>query len=265
MKITTKASLCVVTLWFSLSSTIRNPSNPPVGNTGAPNETTCQQAGCHGGGTFTGIVSISGIPDTVAANTTYTITLTNMSSAIRAGFQLVCLDAANAQCGTLTAGSGSSVENNGNKQYISHSTPKILTGGNTSWTFSWKSPASLANNAITFYFATLAANGNGGTSGDNVLNSSKTVRLRTTTSNSDLKDAISVNIFPNPTKEILNIELNDTQNAHMTLTDINGRILLFKNLTDKTHKIDISHLSKGYYNVQIQAAHQSVSKKIVVN
>ena len=265
MTFSTKATFVLATLWFALSSSLLNPGNPPEGSTGAPNELTCQQSGCHGGGTFTGTVAISGLPDTVVANTTYTITLTNASTAVRAGFQLVCLDATNAQCGTLTTGTGTSIGLIGNKQYISQSTPKILSGGSTSWTFTWKSPVSLSNNAITFYFVTLAANGDGNNSGDNVLKSSKTVRLKTTTSNKDLQNTIAVNIFPNPTKEILNIELADAQNAQMTLTDINGRVLLFKNLTDKSSKINIAHLSKGYYNVQIQAGKQSVSKKIVVN
>lgn len=265
MKLTTKVTFGFAALWFALSSTIIDPSNPPVGNTGAPNETTCQQSGCHAGGTYTGTVTISGLPDTVIANTTYTITLTNTSTAIRAGFQLVCLDATNAQCGTLTNGTGTSIGLSGSKQYIRQSTPKILSGGSTSWTFTWKSPVSLTNNAITFYFVTLAANGNGVESGDNVLKSSNTVRLKTTTRSNDLQNTIAVNIFPNPAKETLNIELADTQNTLLTLTDINGRILLLKNLTEKSSKINIAHLSKGYYNVQIQAGKQSASKKIVVN
>ena len=265
MKLTTKIAFGLVTVWFALSSSILYPSGPPEGSAGAPNESTCQQSGCHGGGTFGGNVALSGLPDTVAANTNYTITLTTNTTAPRAGFQLVCLDVNNAQCGSLTAGTGTAIGLLGNKQYISQSSPKILSGGNTSWTFTWKSPVSLANNLITFYFVSLAANGNGGTSGDNVLRSSKIVRLRTTTSSNDLQNRIAVKIFPNPTKDVLNIELAEAQNAQLTLTDINGRILLYKNLTDKSSKINIEHLSKGYYNVQIQAGKQSASKKIVVN
>lgn len=265
MKITTKAALSLAALWFTLSSTIKDPSNPPVGNTGAPNETTCAQSGCHSGGAYTGTVTMSGVPDTVVANTTYTITLTHTSNAVRAGFQMVCLDASNAQCGTFTAGTGVSIGTSGGKQYPRQSQVKILAGGSTSWTFTWKAPASLTNNAITFYFASLAANGTGSESGDNVLKSSKVVRLKSTTSNKEVQNAIAVNVFPNPTKEVLNIELMDTQNAQLTLTDINGKILLIKELSEKSNKINIAHLSKGLYNAQIQVSGKSVSKKIVVN
>lgn len=265
MKFTTKATFCLAILWFSLSSTIKNPSNPPTGSTGAPGELTCAQAGCHSGGAYTGTVALTGVPDTVVANTTYTLTLTNTSNAPRAGFQLVCLDATNAQCGTLTAGTGSSVEIASGKQYMGQSTPKLLSAGATSWTFTWKSPATLINSAITFYFVSLSANGNGGTAGDNALKSTKVVRFKSTTSSKEVNKTIAVNVFPNPTKEVLNIDLADVANAQMTMTDINGRVLLIKQLTEKTSKINIAHLSKGYYNVQIQADGKSVSKKIVIN
>ena len=46
---------------------------------------------------------------------------------------------------------------------------------------------------------------------------------------------------------------------------INGKILLIKELTEKSNKINIAHLSKGLYNAQIQVSGKSVSKKIVVN
>jgi Secretion system C-terminal sorting domain len=267
MKITTKAALCLAILWFSLSSTIIDPSNPPVGNTGAPTETTCQQTNCHGGGAYTGTVTVSGIPDTVVSGTTYTITLTNTSTAVRAGFQMVCLDATNAQCGAFTVGTGTSIGLAGTKQYMRQSQVKILSMGSTSWTFTWKAPTTLtaASSPITFYFVTLAANGDGGTSGDNVLKSTKSVRFRGTTNSKDIQNTMAVNVYPNPTKDFLNIELGETPNAQLTLVDINGRVLLIKNLTEKSNKINIAHLSKGIYNAQIQAGDKLVSKKIAVN
>ena len=267
MKITTIAALCLTALWLTLSSTIIYPNDPPTGSTGAPGETTCQQSGCHSGGAYTGTVAISGVPDTVVANTTYTITLTNTSTAVRAGFQLVCLDATGAQCGTLTAGTGTAIATSGTKQYVSQSTPKIMSAGSAAWTFTWKAPATFTalNNPITFYFATLAANGDGGSSGDNVLKASKAVRFKATTSSKEIQNTLVVNLFPNPTKDVLNIDLADTQNAQLTLVDMYGKVLLIKTLTEKTNKINIAHLSKGLYNAQIQVGEKSISKKFAIN
>ncbi|MEO6040037.1 MAG: choice-of-anchor V domain-containing protein, partial [Saprospiraceae bacterium] len=117
-----------VALWGMLTSTLRNPNNPPLGNTGAPSETTCQKSGCHASvGNFTGTVSLSGLPDTVAPDQTYMVTLTQTSNAVKAGFQLTCLDAANTKCGTLTAGAGSSLGTLSSRQYVRQSAAKTLS------------------------------------------------------------------------------------------------------------------------------------------
>lgn len=267
MKMTTKATLILLFLGFTLTNGVLYSSDPPVGNTGGPGETTCQQSGCHNGGSYAGSVAISGLPAEVVANTTYSITLTNTSNAVRAGFQLVCLNAANAQCGDLIAGTGTSIEVSGTKQYIRHTPAKSMSGGKASWTFSWKAPATLTNTnkTITFYFASLAANGNAGESGDNVLTATQTTLFKTGVGNKEVSDAIAVKFFPNPTKDFLTVELADYSDAFLTLTDITGQVLLKKNLTEKVSKVDISYLVAGLYNAQIQAGNKSVAKKIVIH
>ncbi len=111
------------------------------------------------------------------ANQSYTVTLLHSSNAVRAGFQLTCLDNNNAKCGTLTSSTGTSIGNNNLlvRQYIRQSTPKNLSNGAASWTFTWKAPGTAAGNLAKFYFTSLAANGNGNNNGDNVLVGTKTV------------------------------------------------------------------------------------------
>ena len=79
-----------------------NSSNPPNGKTGAPNEQTCAQ--CHSGGNFVGEISVLGVPSSIVSGTTYNVTVTNSFTAppspVRSGFQLVALDASNAEAGT---------------------------------------------------------------------------------------------------------------------------------------------------------------------
>ena len=191
--------LGTIALWGLLTSTLRNPNNPPLGNTGAPNETTCAKSSCHlNPGSITGTVSISGIPDTVTPNQTYQITLTNTSTAVKAGFQLTCLDAANMKCGNLIATPGNNVGNFSNRQYVRQSTPKFLSGGSASWTFSWKAPATLPEDSIKFYFVSLAANNNGNNGGDNVLRSTKKVILRATSASREPDEAALVQSVSQP-------------------------------------------------------------------
>ena len=265
MQIFTKVCLFFI-LFASTVINIQYSSDPPSGSTGAPGEGSCQQAGCHSGGSYTGSVAISGVPTDVVANTTYTITLTNTSNAVRAGFQLVCLDAGNLKCGDLTAGTGTSIELSSGKQYIRHSPAKTMSGGKASWTFDWKAPATLtnANKTVTFYYISLGANANGSDTGDNAFKSTTTAAFKSGVGTKDVSDAIAVNVFPNPAKDFLVIELKDNANVVLTLTDINGRMLLKNNLTENVSKINIAFLSAGLYNAQVQSGDKIVSKKIVI-
>jgi hypothetical protein len=169
-------SLGLIGLWYIL---VAYSSNPPTGATGGAGQATCNQGGCHTAAQipYAGGVAITGVPNPVAPNTAYTVTLTAASNAVIGGFELMCLNSSNAQCGTLAAGTGSSVVTAGGKQYVRQDNPVTYAGGTASWTFTWTSPASLTNNNITFYYVSLAANDNGGKAGDNSLTGSFATQL----------------------------------------------------------------------------------------
>lgn len=243
-----------------------DPSNPPTGMTGAPNEKTCStQSGCHNGGAYTGTVVLTGVPDTVLPNTTYSLTLTaTIANASRGGFQLTCLDASNVACGTLTTGTGTSIATASSRQYIRQSTAKNYSGGAVSWTFSWKSPATLTGTAITFYFSALAANGNGGTSGDNAIAGTKKVVFKSSTTGvNDLILSQKVNIAPNPAKSSLNIMIDDAtiSTAELTLVDRVGRVVLNKTISSQ-YSLDVQSLPRGLYLAQIKAGDKMTVKKV---
>ena len=159
--------LCAA-LFFSSSN------NPPNGRTGAPGDGLCSD--CHGGGSYQGNVQLTGLPTTVDANTTYTLTLTTTAtsgSPVRSGFQVVALDENNqnigdlivvnaGETGTNTAGSG--------REYMEHRGAKNFSGNTVSWNFEWEAPNGPNGEQITFYFASLLANGSG-SGNDNTVNS----------------------------------------------------------------------------------------------
>ena len=239
--------------WFLLTNH-RDPNNPPVARTGAPGETTCGASGCHSGGTFTGTVDITGVPDTITANQSYTITLSNTSNAVRAGFQLTCLDAANAYSGTLTNGTGTSIgtSNSTGRKYIRQSSPKTLSGGSTSWTFTWKAPASAAENKCTFYFVSLCANGNGNNSGDKVLVANKSVVLKAVSAaNEPAGDTASwIDFRALPVR--LDINLYESSEGYMDIYDLQGRIVQRSQLGAE-NQISTEWLTPGIYIARIQA------------
>lgn len=259
----TPVVLTLFVIWFSLSAHLRDPNNPPTGRTGAPGEGTCGDSGCHSpaGIYTTAKVGISGIPDTIVANQTYTLTLTNESAAVRAGFQLTCFDANNAMCGTLTAPPGSGVNIGGTtKKYARQSTPKNLSGGTTSWTFTWKAPAAIAGNKATFYFVSLAANGNGQRTGDNVAVNKKEVVLRTTSSAGDDAAPFAVRVYPTVSAGPVYVETE--ANTEVTLLNMQGEPLDMQTIAARG-TVDIEALPAGIYMLQLRQGNKQLVKKIV--
>ncbi len=156
---------------------LANSGNPPTGRTGAPFDGSCGD--CHSGGNFNGNVTVDGLPGTIEPNTTYPLTLTmtvTSGNPTRGGFQLVVVDANNADAGDLVSVNGQTgTENLSNREYLEQRGSKNITGGAVSWTFNWVSPASVPGNTVKFYYIGNFVNGNGGTSGDYVETALSTV------------------------------------------------------------------------------------------
>ena len=161
---------------FGLLILLANSSLHPISGTGgytaAPGDSLC--SACHTGNNtaLNGEIEISGLPSTIMQGTTYplTITVTNPNgNAVRAGFQIVALNANNTNSGTFSNNSpNSQLRNAGGKTYLGHS-PSVSFGAGTqiSWTVNWTAPTSGSGN-ITIYGATVIANGNGANTGDRV-------------------------------------------------------------------------------------------------
>ena len=145
-------------------------SNPPNARTNAPNESNCSIGGCHGNNPSSiidGEISITGIPATVEANTTYDLTVNveyTSGTPTRAGFQMVVLDDTDDNdFGSLSnAGSNSTITPSGGRTYFEHSTAMNFNGGTTvSYDVDWTAPAGPDGQDLTFYVASIIANGNG--------------------------------------------------------------------------------------------------------
>lgn len=70
------------------------------------------------------------------------------------------------------------------------------------------------------------------------------VNVNNVTSINELED-IKVNIFPNPTVDILNIESENIKDVKVF--DMAGKLLLIKAVNRKSKTIDVSHLPTGSY------------------
>ncbi|MEZ5030825.1 MAG: choice-of-anchor V domain-containing protein [Saprospiraceae bacterium] len=92
-----------------------NSTNPPNARTGAPGDDGTCASGCHGGGSFQGTVDISGIPSTIQAGETYTVTLTTTATVgnpVTGGFQILALNSANQNVGDMIVTNGAETGTN---------------------------------------------------------------------------------------------------------------------------------------------------------
>ena len=164
--------LALVTIIFAVAFS----SNPPDGRTGAPGDGLCSN--CHSAGSQQGNVEITGVPGTIVPGQTYNIGIistTNTNSSL-GGFQMVVLDVNDENIGTLTNPSpASTVTPAGNGRTYHEHQPAIGFGGGptVSWSVDWTAPTNGPTGNISFYAASVLANGNGSTSGDGVVTTSE--------------------------------------------------------------------------------------------
>lgn len=238
--------------------------------TGAPGSTgmaagqpgTCANSGCHNGGSFNPSLSVqlleAGNPVTsYEPGKTYTlkvVTTPGTGSPARYGFQALSLNEANEQAGEWGALSGSMQQiNMNNRDYIEHSAPSV----SNIFEIPWVAPSAGAG-AVTFYSASVAANGNGGTSGDAVASSSLTIEEDAFNNTFNLqKQYANIRVLPNPVRDLLNLQITSrmTGNHKIRIMDVAGNML--KELPvavqigiNKT-EIGVSDLLPGYYIVQL--------------
>jgi hypothetical protein len=164
--------LPIIGLLLGMVVWLANNGNPPTGKTAAPFNGNCNE--CHTGGNFNGNLEVSGFPAVASPNQTYDINIkmtTTVGSPTKAGFQLVVVDANNANCGDLIsiAGNGTGTENLQTREYIEHRNGKNFAGGMVSWDFQWKAPANVPGDQVKVYYIVNMCNGNGGTGGDNPI------------------------------------------------------------------------------------------------
>ena len=73
-----------------------------------------------------------------------------------------------------------------------------------------------------------------------------------------------VKVYPNPTSSLLNLELPETMlSGSMTLTDVTGKTLISKPITNTTMQLDLSGYSSGVYVVTILSEGESSTLRVV--
>lgn len=214
------------------------------GRSGSPGDSGNSCATCHStGGNFNTSVEItSNIPLTgYLLNTDYTINVNTTSSSSTLGFQLTAENGSNTKIGTFSAGSGTRTVNN--NKAVTQSFPS----SSGDWSFTWRSPSTDLGR-VTFYTAVNAADGTGGTSGDQVVTSS------TSSPSLSISEAnrLDFDMYPNPASEKLTIQLpSGENNATVQFYDYQGKLALSQVISSINNTIFVNKLSTGIYILKV--------------
>jgi hypothetical protein len=233
-----------------------SPGGTPGARTGSPGDGggTCFTSGCHTGAPTetVGILTTNVPAEGYTPNTAYTVTIT-LTGTGNKGFQVSPQSQSGALLGSIAAGTGNWVIG----KFVTHSTPKNTA--TAVWTFQWTAPAK-GTGDVNFYGAFAITR-----------NTTKTQVLKVTEklgSGIQESDLFSINVFPNPVSNQLNLLFNNnTKNAVIDLLDLNGKEILHKELNNNTaeNAIDVSTIKEGNYIVKILADNNIYYKKISIN
>jgi len=220
--------------------------------TGSPGDSgqTCSQ--CHSGGSFGASVAITtNIPASgYDLNTEYDITVTATSTAPKHGFQITAEKISdNSKVGIFTADANAKTKTFNSNKNLTH-TIASTSLNEKAWTFKWTSPSS-DQSQVKFYASAIAADGTGGTGGDQVVTTSTSV------GSLSIKEAnrLDFSMYPNPSsEEMVTIQLpTGTLKADVSLYDISGRLIKTQKITNNNNKVSVQNLSNGIYMFKVAA------------
>lgn len=243
----------------------------PAGKTGAPGEPTCTQ--CHAGalndGSTTSSLTHAGSTNTYDPGVTYNMTLTINNGNSKNGFQVVAIDASGSNAGNLiiTSSTTKKVTDSG-FEYVTHTNSGNLQ---TSWDFDWTAPASNSG-AVTFYYAYNVSNSNSATNGDNIYSTQVTFQENSGVGLSSTREKLDESLSVNYNNSILFLDFNysnNTENSFIKLIDLQGKVILQKNIAlNSSHHYQIE-LNKpresGIYLVSLFLDNNIVSRKIYID
>ncbi len=250
----------------TLGSILQSPdahsrsAGAPAQHAGSPADNsgqTCAKSGCHSTNPASdrdGMLSTN-VPETgYIPGETYTITVSVEQAGIsKFGFQATAQDESGNLQGSFiftnptetqhpTIGNASILS-----KYITHTSAgnTTTTPGSKSWSFDWVAPAA-GTGEVNFYCTVNCANGNGSTSGDQILKDVLTLQesISTSINVSTTEDLLSV--FPNPNSGQL-MQIVVENNVAVTVYDASGKTVMQSAMNKGNNTFDVSSLEPGVY------------------
>lgn len=248
----------LATLLLCFFTLVSFSSNPPEGMTGAPGESFCTECHSQTNPPQQGFITVLGFPDAITPNQTYPLTVVvenTTADAVKAGFQMTILTPLNTKAGNMTNPSANSTLSNFlGRQYFEHN-PSVAFNDSSrvSWTVDWTAPDLPAGSAIRWFASGNIANGNFENTGDRIVgaNGSGTIVL----SGINEPQVASLNVFPNPGRDVISITLPDgrSANGRSEWFDISG--VQVASVMIENGRAEVPDLQAGVYVIRMVQDH----------
>ena len=185
------------------------------------------------------------------------------------GIDFQALNSANANAGTLTAGTGTQKTTNTGLDNITHITDGGLSNDSHTFDFTWVAPSTPAG-TVTFWYSAVAGDNNNASSGDERYAGSTVIPDVTAIAENSVSD-FNLSVFPNPASDYVNVKftLQESSDVTVDLMDISGNKvanLISENgmKGDINKTFNVSSYSKGVYFLKIKDEKYSSLKKLII-
>ncbi|MFO8053819.1 MAG: T9SS type A sorting domain-containing protein [Bacteroidales bacterium] len=79
------------------------------------------------------------------------------------------------------------------------------------------------------------------------------------------QEAITMDIYPNPAIDQINVSLEDHQDASFEIFNLLGEVVKSTQLTSQNTQVDVSGLSHGTYIVRVISGEKTATKKVIIS
>ncbi|MBP6456354.1 MAG: T9SS type A sorting domain-containing protein, partial [Chitinophagaceae bacterium] len=75
----------------------------------------------------------------------------------------------------------------------------------------------------------------------------------------------SINLYPNPCKEYINLDISNELNSNVEIIDLQGKVVFNKSINENYLSIDLRNFPVNIYFLKIQQGDKSIIKKFIKN
>ncbi|MFM7681652.1 MAG: T9SS type A sorting domain-containing protein, partial [Bacteroidota bacterium] len=174
--------------------------------------------------------------------------------------------------------------------FVEESSPYVITQADLGQKISLPLGSPINLNANEAYLAMIGSYGDGGATNDLVTASSGSTTPQTTfyydytdqtwyytTSNvmvrmnfdpilsiNEIENAFGLSVYPNPANELINVSLNKSTNATISVVDVAGKVVKTASINGLTSSINAADLTNGVYYVTITDGTSVATEKVVI-